>query len=291
MTTRGKLIRLPASSARIEAPEADPKAVAVIEEAIALHDGTKSTQPGPAFYFYPTNFFGDQRVQAMSLAAQAVHIALMSYAWSQSRPPGSIPADADFLREQVGGEYRNNRFIARFPEAQKQQDREWREVLGQTLSAWVKYKDKLWQVGICKSYIKQIEDRRYRSTNGKQGADKTWGKPLAEDAVIEVPSSLLELPGFGEAWAGWKAQQRWRPGVERTRLAKFEALLAEHREHVVPLISFAAENGYKNVELQWYLDRQQGRRRKSRNADIVNRDKPGMLNPAESSSDEPSPET
>lgn len=168
------------------------RAEQIIEAVLATYEGTPATITSPSIQWYPKDWAADEKVKAMSLAARGLHFELIQFAWRASEPPCSIPDDQARIREEFGGrEFASNEFMP--PESIAAQTAAWSRIWTMTASAWVEYKGRLWQLGLCKAYLKMVEKRIERTSSGARGAAKKW---KADSSAIKTDgSAIAQLPG------------------------------------------------------------------------------------------------
>jgi len=128
-----------------------------VDAVIDLQADEMNTEPGPSLQWYPQQWLGDQMVALMDFQAQGVHHHLLMIAWKgfdldEDPIPCSIPDDPDLIGDLV-----------KLPE--------WDSCWRQVARAWKRYKGRLWNVGLCRSYIHQMQNRR----GAKKAADARWG--------------------------------------------------------------------------------------------------------------------
>lgn len=130
----------------------------VVGEVLALQgDPEMKTNPGPALQWYPAQWLGDAAVQLMSMEARGVHHHLLMTAWKGfsvdgDAVPCSIPEDAEVLKA-----------ICHHPAR-------WAEVWPQVARAWKALGGRLWNLGLCREYLRQMAKRR----SSKGSADARW---------------------------------------------------------------------------------------------------------------------
>ena len=138
------------------------------------------TTPGPSLQWYPEKWMSDPTVMLMGMAARGVHFHLLNLAWKGfsvegDAPPCSLDPDPEILRA-----------ICQRPEA-------WDEIWPEVKRAWKEYRDRLWNLGLCRAYLSQMDNRRRRSRAGKKAAHARWrqskeAQPHA--ATREQPAEL-----------------------------------------------------------------------------------------------------
>lgn len=135
-----------------------------VEEVLALQDDPDmKTNPGPALQWYPAQWLGDAAVQLMSMEARGVHHHLLMTAWKGfavdgDAVPCSLPEDAEVLKA-----------ICHHPTR-------WAEVWPQVARAWKALGGRLWNLGLCREYLRQMAKRR----SSKGSADARWNRSESE---------------------------------------------------------------------------------------------------------------
>ena len=116
----------------------------------------------PAFQFYPKDWLTDPDVVCMSMAQKGAYITLICYCWREDK----LPNNEDYIRKLLGN----------IPK--------WK-----TLWNGIKHKfevqgNYLVHPRLEKERIKQEEHRRKKSTAGKKGMEKRWGKTQNIDNTV-----------------------------------------------------------------------------------------------------------
>jgi hypothetical protein len=114
----------------------------------------------PAFQFYPKQWLADEKVMLMDWDAQAMHFKLICIAW-QSSPPCCIPNDEAIIKRWLGGPA----------------DEVWFRVWPQIKNSWgVTRGGHFIQRGLYRAYLQLLAHKKERSSSGKLGNEKRWGK-------------------------------------------------------------------------------------------------------------------
>lgn len=157
---------------------------AVIEKVLEVQAGVGDVRPAPSFQWFPQQWLADANVLLMNWTARAMHFHLLQIAWQQS-PPCSIPEEEGILMGWCN-----------HPSA-------WREgpdgtpgLWSQISRGWKLYKGRWWQIGLCRSYLRQMEVRVKRSASAKS----RWGLKdanassananAADEACKSIPFAL-----------------------------------------------------------------------------------------------------
>lgn len=127
---------------------------------------------GPSFQFYPKDWLADSKVVKMSRVAAAIHMQSMCLAWSE-HPPCSLPAESDDLEDLFEGVSASDQRAV--------------------LRAWVIRDGRMWQPGLCKSYLSQIWNRLKRAEGGLTKAKNDKGL----ESVRALQSALLSTCSEG----------------------------------------------------------------------------------------------
>ncbi len=104
-----------------------------------------SMEPGPAGQFYFADWLSDGIVRRMSSSARGVHMDSLCSAWLE-HPPCSWPASEEDLEDLIGDLDQVNK--KRF------------------MKAWHIKDGRIWQPGLCKTYLVQIRDRISKAIGG-----------------------------------------------------------------------------------------------------------------------------
>lgn len=130
-----------------------------VDEVLWLHqDSDFDTAPGPALQWYPAQWLGDAAVQLMSLEAEGAHHRLLMLAWKgldldEDPVPCSIPDDVELLGDVCRAD----------PER-------WPRIWRQVSRGWRRHQGRLWNLGLCREYVKQMGKR----LQSKRNADARW---------------------------------------------------------------------------------------------------------------------
>lgn len=149
----------------------------VVGEVLALQgDPEMKTNPGPALQWYPAQWLGDAAVQLMSMEARGVHHHLLMTAWKGfsvdgDAVPCSIPEDAEVLKA-----------ICHHPAR-------WAEVWPQVARAWKALGGRLWNLGLCREYLRQMAKRR----SSKGSADARWQRSRKDGSYIRFDRNAAVL--------------------------------------------------------------------------------------------------
>lgn len=153
----------------------------VVDRVLQLQeDPDIDSKPGPSLQWYPEKWMSDPTVMLMGMAARGVHFHLLNLAWKGfsiegDAPPCSLDPDPEILR------------------AISQRPNSWDEIWPEVKRAWKEYRDRLWNLGLCRAYLSQMENRRRRSRAGKKAAQARWRQsegPRPEKAASEQPTAL-----------------------------------------------------------------------------------------------------
>ena len=121
-------------------------------------------EPAPAAQWYFADWLADGVVRRMSDAARGIHMDTICSSWTE-RPPCSWPAEEDDLDDLIGDlDQRDQR---RF------------------LKAWVRLGDRIWQPGLCKTYLVQMWTRLLK-TKGAFKNQKNWQAVALLGAAQEI---------------------------------------------------------------------------------------------------------
>lgn len=117
------------------------------------------TSPAPSLQWFPQQWLGDPAVQLMGWTARGIHHHLLMVAWKGfdldgDAVPCSLPGDASLIAGIC------------------QQPPEWDTIWGSISRAWKHYRGRWWNLGLCRSYLSQMDKRRVR----KGAADARWAK-------------------------------------------------------------------------------------------------------------------
>lgn len=142
---------------------------ALVDRIVELHDdpATKSA-PGPSLQWYPQQYLADSMVLSMDWPARGVHVHLLNLAWkgvvngaSEEKYPCSLPAEEKLLWRILG------------------RPREWKKIWPEVETAWKSYRGRLWNLGLVRSYLEQMETRRIR----KKAAEARWGSTAPSESI------------------------------------------------------------------------------------------------------------
>lgn len=183
-----------------------------VDEVLALQaiDGI-DTSPAPGFQWFPQQWLGDAAVLLMSWRARGIHHHLLMIAWKgfdldEDAVPCSLPDDEGMLK------------------ALCQQPAEWADLWPQVKRGWKARKDRLWNIGLCRSYLRQMKTRRVR----KAAADARWGREQcktdanasnqdANASVLHCSSSSSSLTGSMQEKIPPTPQGETRPASRKPR--------------------------------------------------------------------------
>lgn len=142
----------------------------IINAVQGLQGGEFDSRPGPSLQWYPQQWLADDAVLLMSWAARGMHFHLLQIAWRQS-PPCSIPDDELSLRGWCN-------HPDGWPDLWKQISRGWR------------FKDgRWWNLGLCRSYLHQMEVRTQRSAASNKRWTKTHANASDKNAIAPSHTS------------------------------------------------------------------------------------------------------
>lgn len=156
-----------------------------VEAVIDLQaDKDMKTAPGPSLQWYPQQWLGDPAVQLMSMPARGCHHHLLMLAWkgfdpdpATSPPPCSLPEDHSILK------------------ALCQHPADWEEIFQQVGVAWKWFDGRIWNLGLCRSYLQQMKTRRGKQKGGRaraaqqQGSKSANGGRVSANAADPIPNA------------------------------------------------------------------------------------------------------
>lgn len=122
------------------------------------------------FYFYPTDFLGDDKVQSMTTLEIGAHIRLLCIAWQQ-KPPGTLPNDDVLLAKWA--------HVSNIT---------WAKIKTSVKRGWVLRKGRLYNDGLRQSekQRKELADKR-RIAGQKGGQAKGKQTPSKKQAIAKLP--------------------------------------------------------------------------------------------------------
>lgn len=122
-------------------------------------DEDMKTAPGPSLQWYPQQWLSDPAVQLMSMTARGCHHHLLMVAWKgfdadpdAEAVPCSLPATAGTLKA-----------LCQHPEG-------WAEVYEEVKVGWKDLDGRIWNLGLCRSYLHQMKNRRGKQKGGRARA-------------------------------------------------------------------------------------------------------------------------
>lgn len=130
-----------------------------VDAVIALQsDEELKTAPGPSLQWYPTQWLGDPAVQLMGMTARGCHHHLLMIAWKgfdldEGAVPCSVPDASPLLK------------------ALCQHPADWEGVFEEIRRGWKARGGRLWNLGLCRSYLAQMAKRRTATASGRAGGE------------------------------------------------------------------------------------------------------------------------
>lgn len=144
-------------------------------------DEDMKTAPGPSLQWYPQQWLGDPAVQLMSMAARGCHHHLLMLAWKgfeidpeRAAVPCSLPDSPAALKA-----------LCHHPEG-------WVEIYTQVLVGWKDLDGRIWNLGLCRSYLQQMKTRRGKQKGGRARAaqqQESKSANAADDLANAEPES------------------------------------------------------------------------------------------------------
>ena len=123
----------------------------IIEQVVDTYEREPDAQPAPSIQWFPRQWLADVAVLSMSWPAKAMHHHLLMLAW-QSSPPCSLPDDDLELRGWC------------------QHPADWPDLWAQIRKGWRLHLGRWWQLGLCRTYLRQMEVRGQR----RSAAERRW---------------------------------------------------------------------------------------------------------------------
>ena len=145
----------------------------LVDEVIALQSAPGvDTAPAPSLQWFPQQWLGDAAVQLMTMTARGCHHHLLMTAWKGfdfdgNAIPCSLPDDEDILGS-----------VCQYPE-------EWPRLWSQVRRAWKLREGRWWNLGLVKSYLRQMEKRAKATAS----ADARWSKKNANASKSDANAS------------------------------------------------------------------------------------------------------